>query len=631
MLTDEQASIVNSIQHTHVSVSATAGSGKSTLLYGICEMYPRRKILLITYSSRLKDEARVKAKEKNIHNLTVHSFHSLAQSVYGVAGYTDRALVSVIDNDIPLKHPPIDYDTVLLDETQDMSEILYRFTLKLLTNLTPNDPDEFRLAVVGDPMQSIFAYSGADSKYLTEAHVHFGEMLPKYSATPWEYKTLSISFRVPQKVISFLENVCGYPEGKMVSHQPYADTPPVRYVLANLYGERAHLAELELLLDIYEPGQIYILCPSVTALSVVRYESLIHQELPHRNIPIYVVTSDTPADPRVTAGKLVIMSGHASKGLERAAILLFNFHSTKNNQNPEMITCESYVSQTRCLQSLVIIHHCTAPFLNFVDEERLRQTSGSWDLIEYSAHKESTRTSPRPDNSRAVSKYIKHLPYQIVSDCLSWITVKTLREPDPQPISLEQFANGIFGPEPASAVNGVAIPAFCEWKLTGDSQLFKQIFQNDQVTQDNFTTQLVLCAATKKVSMDSEFQFLTRQLREFKWVHRKTFDACFENLKTLDLSEKNVEFELSVKNKHMHGFMDLVDHRNRKVYELKCTSSLQDEHALQTALYAYLHNKPDHSYYLFNVLSQELLQVKVTPEGLNKLVGILLAHHHEGG
>mgnify|MGYP005697216873 CR=1 FL=1 len=217
MLTDEQAAIVNQVERTHVSVSAVAGSGKSTLLYGICAAYPSRKILLLTYSSRLKDEARVKVNEKGLENLTVHSFHSSNIAHYGSAGYNDRALVSTLDNEIPLKCQ-IDYDTFLLDETQDMNDILYRFTLKLLTDNTPNNPDEFRLVVVGDPQQSIFAYSGANSKYLTEAHVHFGEMLPKYSATSWEYMSLSITFRVPQKVIHFLEQVCGYPENKMVSH-----------------------------------------------------------------------------------------------------------------------------------------------------------------------------------------------------------------------------------------------------------------------------------------------------------------------------------------------------------------------------------------------------------------------------
>lgn len=627
MLTDEQAAIVDKIQRTHVSVSAVAGSGKSTLLYSVCAAYPHRKILLITYSSRLKDEARVKVKEKGLENLTVHSFHSAAISFYNAVGHTDRTLGSIIDNETPLKQP-IDYDTFLLDETQDMNDLLYRFTLKLLTDNTPPNPEEFRLAVVGDPQQSIFQYAGASPQYLTEAHVHFGALkgLPKYSATPWEYMSLSITFRVPQKVIHFLEQVCGYPENKMVSHQPDADSPPVRYVLANLYGERAHLAELELLLDVFEPGEIFILCPSVTALSVVRFESMIHQELSHRNIPIFVVTSDTPADPRVTDGKLVICSVHSSKGMERRAVMIFNFHGTKHHPNPETITPEWYVAPTRSLEALVILHHHTASFLNFVDEARLREQSDAWELVEYSPHKESNRTSPRPENSRAVSKFLKHLNHSTMNECMRLITVETLREPDPQPITLEQFAPGIYGPESVSAVNGVAIPSYIEYMLTGNSHVFQTVFPGQEVTPEQFGAQLTLCAAVKKVSADSEFEFLARQLREFKWISRRTFEACFTNLKALDLSD-DVQFELSVKNRQMHGYMDLVDHGHHKVYELKCTSQLSDEHALQVALYAYLHDKPEYSYYLFNVLSRELVRVTASRKDLEALAGLLVARH----
>ena len=406
----------------------------------------------------------------------------------------------------------------------------------------------------------------------------------------------------------------------------------------NLYGKDA-LYELELLLDTYNPGDIYILCPSINSKSVHILETFIHEELSHREIPICVITQDTVADSRVTHNKLVISSIHASKGLEREAIILMNFHQSKIERSPQgaagtKLGCDHYVAQSRCLKQLVILHNYTNDFHPFVNQEKLKSKSYDWELIEYVPHKRSSGGSPRLDESMSVTQFIKHLPFSVISRCLAHITVHRINEADTKPIELEQFTHGRFGMESVSSINGVAIPAYAEYKLTGDSHIFREMFPFENVTPEKFNTQLLLCAATKKVSNDSDFEFLVHQIKQFKWVNRKTFEMCLDNLRRLNLSD-SLNFEVHVKSPIMHGSIDLIDSGKNNIYELKCTSNLQDEHILQVALYMCIYTQHVNNplvvfkYYLYNILNKELLQIKVSPFGQSHIVNILREHHKQ--
>ena len=83
-------------------------------------------------------------------------------------------------------------------------------------------------------------------------------------------------------------------------------------------------------------------------------------------------------------------------------------------------------------------------------------------------------------------------------------------------------------------------------------------------------------------------------------------------------------------NRELIGFVDCID-RNR-VYEFKCVNKLENEHFIQLAIYAYLieydnllwNYDIEYSYYLYNILSDEMYQINIDFEKLKIMIEFLI-------
>jgi hypothetical protein len=60
------------------------GSGKTSTVLILCQedWAKEKKILMLTYNSKLKEEVRLKKDELGLKNLEVHSYHSLYYKYY---------------------------------------------------------------------------------------------------------------------------------------------------------------------------------------------------------------------------------------------------------------------------------------------------------------------------------------------------------------------------------------------------------------------------------------------------------------------------------------------------------------------------------------------------------------------
>ena len=81
-------------------------------------------------------------------------------------------------------------------------------------------------------------------------------------------------------------------------------------------------------------------------------------------------------------------------------------------------------------------------------------------------------------------------------------------------------------------------------------------------------------------------------------------------------------------NRKIIGYFDCVDGDN--LYEFKCVSMLKKEHILQLAIYAYLdyqiheERADQHRYYLYNILTDELMEIKTNREDLEQMIKYLI-------
>lgn len=76
---------------------------------------------------------------------------------------------------------------------------------------------------------------------------------------------------------------------------------------------------------------------------------------------------------------------------------------------------------------------------------------------------------------------------------------------------------------------------------------------------------------------------------------------------------------------HIHGYIDCICEDTNAIYEFKFVSILTAEHYLQLAIYCYLHHvqhpeMPLKKMYLYNIRSDELIQIQVTMDVMKKIV-----------
>ena len=164
--------------------------------------------------------------------------------------------------------------------------------------------------------------------------------------------------------------------------------------------------------------------------------------------------------------------------------------------------------------------------------------------------------------------------------------------------------------------------------------------------------------ANKWCSHKSGYIFKLDQIMNYDWLSDSDLKKCVERLNTLNITS-NAEFEhrSEIENKQelfdrkLVGYVDCIDGNN--VYEFKCVNKLKKEHVLQLAIYKYLYlinksntnsiseifniisekdtmntsnddHQKDMKFYLYNILSDKLMEVKGTLENLQKMMEYLI-------
>ena len=142
-VSEEQQIIIDIIKNgDNVSVDACAGSGKSTTILSTACSQSNKKFLLITYNKSLRKEIQEKVRELDLKNITVHTYHSLAVSIYDAEAHVDKVMRLLVQKNTPPSRL-IPTDVLVLDEAQDMTFLYFRLIIKYLNE--NNDLHYFQL------------------------------------------------------------------------------------------------------------------------------------------------------------------------------------------------------------------------------------------------------------------------------------------------------------------------------------------------------------------------------------------------------------------------------------------------------------------------------------------------------
>ncbi|EPE08939.1 p-loop containing nucleoside triphosphate hydrolase protein [Ophiostoma piceae UAMH 11346] len=379
---DEQRAIASLSSTQNVLVSARPGSGKTATVEAIVSAHPDKRTATLLYSKQLQIETASRLRPYT--NCSVFTFHSMAGHLFGGMVHNDavllrhRARVQATKKAPAWNHEP--FDIIVLDEFQDCTDILFwlvgHFVAANNHKLRLGGRPPARLVVLGDELQCIYPFRGADQRYLSLAP----DLLRTLTPYPFAAVPLSRSFRLSKQTVQFINDVFLGSKLQIVSEK---DGPKPLFIRCPHDKDHARselVARLARLVHQYGPENTAILAPSIRSKAnpLQKLVNMLKQEY---DFPMDVsLDEDAPLDDRVIKGKLCVSTIHQFKGRERDLVIVFDIDASYFNffgRNLRRDQCPNtiFVALTRAVKQLVIVHKEPAKLMSFMPVDALYKTA----------------------------------------------------------------------------------------------------------------------------------------------------------------------------------------------------------------------------------------------------------------
>jgi hypothetical protein len=686
---DEQQLVIDNLKCGYnVVCSAVAGSGKSSTVLATANQMVDKQILQITYNSSLRLEIKEKVLNLSLQNIKIHTFHSLAVKYYSPDCCTDTGIRRILLNQTPPRTNISRIDLCMLDEFQDCSDLYFRFAVKFLRDM--NSP--VQLLILGDPLQCLYEFKGADSRFLTMSDKIWSgfELL---SSDVFIQCTLRMSYRITNQMASFV-NQAMFGNDMMLACK---DGDPITYVRNNRRNiEKTVVYAIKSLLDTgVLPSEIFVLAASVKGINshVRKMENI----LVDSDIPCYVPMFEVDKlDDRVIDGKIVFSTFHCAKGRQRKYVFVVGFDNNYFNQFARTLTDKTkcpntlYVGCTRATHGLFLLEFDQFPtdrpldFLKMGHHDFLRS-----DFVKFKGIPRSlfyTDDGEQKDNNKLINKkfetptgMIKFIPDSVL-DIISPIVDRLFSCRSPIGITIEipgviETGRGFF--ESVSDLNGIAIPCIYYDHLNKDitkSSILHEMVENaliDMKENEHMYIKDIVHRLPSRCESTSDYLFLAniytainerlyfklKQIKrnEYTWLSDSVIDECKERLDHVigsepgEIKPEHTFIQSSMEEEHSKidmvlsqffpdnmrfrftAIVDLVTATN--VWELKCTSDISIDHKLQVIIYAWLWNMmelPEKVFKILNIKTGEIYILEYTDFGdLTTIVVALLKGRHD--
>jgi len=662
----EQLAVIEKLKSgVNVIVDACAGSGKSTTILSAAIAMSDSNFLQLTYNSMLRHEIKEKIEKQAIKNLKVHTFHSLAKCYYVSSDKTtDTDIRRIIrEKQTPRIAIPM-FDIVVLDECQDMTPLYFQFIRKLTTDMA----SPFSLLVLGDYMQCLYEFKGADIRFLTMAD----RIWLNLKSHVFERCSLKTSYRITNQMSNFINEVML----KAPRIAACRDGEPVVYIRnsrANL--ERFVVAIItRLLAEGDKPEDIFILGASVKgAKSNIRK---MENALVERGIPCYVpMFEDTKIDDRVIAGKIVFSTFHTVKGRQRKYVFLMGFDNTyfdyyARNMNPDVCPNTLYVGCTRATHGLYLLEndqYSTDQPLHFLQltHHEMKQKSyisfkGTPRSIFYQKKTDST-TQKHFVTPTDLIKFIPEPVLEEITPILDRIFIQIA--PEQTAIDIPSVILTKSGYEEISDLTGIAIPSMYYDYIGGTRNILYnmiQTFMNEIGANDHaflkthMQTMPKECSSPRDylvlanmfVSVQEKLYFKLKQIdpSEYTWITDDIISLTKARLDSIIGAECNdvplmeetiicasddaahTQIDIALKAlTTIYRFTARVDLVAESVWELKCTSEITTDHLLQVVIYAWIWRMTRTDSKEFKILNIKTGEIKQLTADLADLTTIVIS------
>jgi len=683
-LSEEQQFIVDLIpSKKNIIVDACAGSGKSTTVLSIASAYPSQKILLITYNHSLRKEMQEKIRELEIKNIQVHTYHSLAFSTYSKDAGRDKGMRKVINENVKPRISIPTFQILVLDEVQDMTLLYFRFILKYIKD----KGESFQLVILGDYMQGLYEFKGADIRFLTKS----GELwskIPYLISNECIDCSLKTSYRVTNQIAAFVnQGMLGFERLKACR-----DGAPVLYIRGRIERLQEKVVKIikQLLASGANPGDIFVLGASVKGSnSMVKR---IENALVEGNIPCHVpMIENGEIDEKVIKGKVVFSTFHSSKGRQRPYVFIVGFdHSyfeVARELDPMVCPNTLYVACTRASQQLFLLEGYDQSkdrplkFLKFSHKEMMQLPFMTFDGIAQDEFADDSNDSNKNEiiihkaTATNLTKFIYEPILDEIREILMTIFSPIHREPL---ISIDlptviETQSGFY--EDVSDLNGIAIPNMFYDSILADYEedpsailyslihseirrgspkeniFLKKCFKDLQPVCESVADYLYMANIYQASQERLYFKLNQIKKEEYTWLSSQllaqckqrfieTFQEEIENEKPemewqiVNYSDEdaNIEFDrilmphFPTKQIRFSARVDFLTEKS--LWELKCTSELSEEYLIQTVIYAWLLRTiyPDNKkdVKIMNIRTGEILLLQAEKAVLDHIIILLV-------
>lgn len=574
------------------------------------------RVASLTFLRSLRDETHHRL--KGYGNFEAFTFHGMGSQLRGSLIPNDVELLKwrrdIVAQWPRLVHAP--FDILVFDEYQDCSEIIFWLScITIIVNQQRRMGEAPRIVVLGDERQSIYHFRDADSRFLTRAK----ELLSAMNTYPWVAIPLHSSFRLSQESVRFVND--GYLSGEQVITSSKQGPKPI-ILQCDPFDSKVLAERLLPMINEHGVENTAILAPSVRRNFPLRLlTNLLAKK--HR-IPIAVSTNDEmELAKNVIRGKMCVSTIHQFKGRERSLIIVFGmddsyFEYFGHNLPHDRCPNEVYVALTRGKQQLVLVHDYKKEYMPFVSVEALHKTADIYTLVDRPKRiPKPDESTPKKSRSIGVSELVRHMRAELIYG----ITTNHLVIDKSDPIDEIKFPSTVISNrrkgfhEAISDLNGLVTIADCELDVVGTLTALglDQKVMNDipSLSFQEYITYLYQSACSYEAKLSG---YLPRSIQlkyhAFKEIKPDTLARVRQRLRkqleTMRNSTDEIRFEHGVETLFtvddeqtvLHGQADIVgvspslegsDHEKVDfLLEVKLTSRLSDEHAVQAGIYSYL-------------------------------------------
>jgi hypothetical protein len=441
----------------------------------------------------------------------------LGVSFYLDTAHTDTGLRKILsEKRLPKREIP-KYDILVPDESQDMSFLYFHFLVKFACDMGT----KFQLCVLGDYMQGLYEFKGADIRSLTLAD-QIWQTHPLLQTQIFHKCTLKTSYRITNPMSEFVNNVM-LGQDRLAACKPGDPVTYIRHSRRNLEIVVVNQI-LALLVEGASPGDIFVLGASVKGVnSNIRK---MENALVERGIPCYVPTFDTEGmDEKITNKKVVFSTFHSVKGRERKYVFVMGFDQTyfsiyAQNISPEKCPNTLYVACTRATERLFLLEideYSTDRPLDFLKRTHYEMRDASYVVFKgtprsiFYERTEEVSDTQQKERFRDITPtdLVKFVPEHVIEDISSLLETIFIQECEPNRESglniptMIETSNGTY--EDVCDLNGIAIPSIYY------DHLYRKFSNGDNIGA-NILKQII--TDTMRDTKSGDYVYLKSLLRE---------------------------------------------------------------------------------------------------------------------